>query len=199
MTPEISDQNRVFELLRTQLHDAEQAAAEYRAKLTEAQADIAGMKTRWYAAEKARNAVNTARQADSSGLLAQLALAQKELDRTQQAARSDMEKAAARIRVLEERLAAADATVDEAETLKLRYRHRSIVFLLIGLAFSALLAGIVIYTRLPHAPAPTAEVHPPTPVHPGCDVKWSNGQPTVTFGAKGSSALAISNCADQAP
>ncbi len=83
---------------------AQKAASEYREQLTEAQADIANMKSRWYAAEKARNTVSSQREVDSSGLSTRVVRLQKELERAQQLASSDMERAAARVRMLEVRL-----------------------------------------------------------------------------------------------
>src|SRR5271170_4772749 len=93
IAPVVSDQARELQQIRAQLFDAERlalraqkAASDYREQLTEAQADIANMKSRWYAAEKARNAVSSQREVDSNGLSTQLARVQKELERTQQLA-----------------------------------------------------------------------------------------------------------------
>ena len=155
-TPAISDQARELQHLKAQLHDAERlamraqkAASEYREQLTEAQADIASMKSRWYAAEKARNAVSSQREVDTSGLSTQIVRLEKELERTKQLASSDMERAAARIRVLEERLEKALSKAAVAESSQNNYRKRSNVSLTAGVALSAIFAGALIFQHLP--------------------------------------------------
>jgi hypothetical protein len=156
--PPISDQAREIQGLRAQLHDAERmalraqkAASDYREQLTEAQADIAAMKNRWYAAEKARNAVSSQREVDSSTISGQLLRAQKELERTQQLARSDMERAAARIHVLEERLEKALTVAAQAESSQIQYRKRSNLLLSSGIALAVIFGGIMVYRLLPHS------------------------------------------------
>jgi hypothetical protein len=163
IVPVISDLARENQHLKNQLHDAERmsvraqkAASEYREQLTEAQADIAAMKSRWYAAEKARNAVSSQREADSSTINGQLLRAQKELERAQQSARSDMERAAARIQVLEERLETALNSAAQAESSQVQYRKRSNIFLSGAVVAAVVCGGVLIYELLPHrAPDPS--------------------------------------------
>jgi hypothetical protein len=157
LDPFVSDQARELQQLRVQLNDAERtalraqkAASDYREQLTEAQADIANMKSRWYAAEKARNAVSSQRDVDSSGLSTQLVRLQRELERTQQLASSDMERAALRIRTLEERLEKALSNAAVAENSQNRYRKRSNRSLTAGISVAAVLAGFLILEKLPH-------------------------------------------------
>jgi hypothetical protein len=160
LEPMVSDQARDLQQLRAQLFDAERlalraqkAASDYREQLTEAQADIANMKSRWYAAEKARNAVSSQREVDSSGLSTQLIRAQKELERAQQLASSDMERAAMRIRTLEDRLEKALRSTAIAENSQVQYRKRSNRSLTIGVSVAAILAGFLIYEKLSHGTA----------------------------------------------
>lgn len=178
LAPTVSDQARELQQLKAQLHDAERlgmraqkAASEYREQLTEAQADIANMKSRWYAAEKARNAVTSQREVDSSGLSTHVVRLQKELERTQQLAGSDMEKAAARIRTLEERLERALSKAAVAESSQNNYRKRSNVSLIAGVSVAAVFAGILIFQHLPHASAadsaPQAEIPAPAGANTG--------------------------------
>jgi hypothetical protein len=163
IAPVISEQAREIQQLKAQLHDAERmaaraqkAASDYREQLTEAQADIAAMKNRWYAAEKARNAVSSQREVDSSAISGQLLRAQKELERTQQLARSDMERAAARIHVLEERLEKALAIAAQAESSQMQYRKRSNVLLSTGIAVAVVFSGVLIYRLFPHSESSNA-------------------------------------------
>jgi len=156
LAPVVSDHARELQQLRAQLNDAERlaaraqkAASDYREQLTEAQADIANMKSRWYAAEKARNAVSSQREVDTSGLSTQVVRLQKELERSQQLASSDMERAAARIRVLEERLERALRSAAIAESSQNNYRKRSNASLTIGISVAAILAGVLIFEKLP--------------------------------------------------
>jgi hypothetical protein len=157
IAPALSEQARELQQLKVQLHDAERlalraqkTASDYREQLTEAQADIANMKSRWYAAEKARNAVSSQREVDSSGLNVQVIRLQKELERTQQLAGSDMERAATRIRTLEERLEKALGSASRAETSQLLYRKRSNIFLALGISLAVIFASILIFEKLPH-------------------------------------------------
>jgi hypothetical protein len=160
LAPVVSEQARELQYLKTQLYDAERmalraqkAASDYREQLTEAQADIAAMKTRWYAAEKARNAVSSQREVDSSTISNQLVRAQRELERAQQMARSDMERAASRIQVLEERLEKAQTIAAQAESSQLEYRKRSHIFLSVGIAMAVVFGGVTLYRFLPHSAA----------------------------------------------
>lgn len=169
LAPVVSDQARENQQLKAQLQDAERlamraqkAASEYREQLTEAQADIANMKSRWYAAEKARNAVTSQREVDSSGLTTQVVRLQKELERSQQLASSDMERAAARIRTLEERLERALSKAAVAESSQNNYRKRSNLSLTVGASLVAILAGVLVYQQLPHSAS--AEVPAAAPV-----------------------------------
>jgi hypothetical protein len=169
LAPTVSDQARELQQLKAQLHDAERlamraqkAASDYREQLTEAQADIANMKSRWYAAEKARNAVTSQREVDSSGLSTQVVRLQKELDRSQQIASSDMERAAARIRTLEERLERALSKAAVAESSQNNYRKRSNVALTAGISLAAVFAGVLIFQQFPHSSAPGADSAAPT-------------------------------------
>jgi hypothetical protein len=164
IAPAVSEQAREIQHLKAQLVDAERmamraqkAAYDYREQLTEAQADIANMKSRWYAAEKARNAVSSQRDVDSSSLNTQVLRLQKELERAQQMASSDMERAAVRIRTLEERLEQALRNVAVAESSQLQYRQRSNLSLVLGVSLASIFAGILIYQHLPH-PAQGAEI-----------------------------------------
>jgi hypothetical protein len=157
LSPTVSDTARELQQLKAALHDAERtamraqkAASEYREQLQEAQADIAAMKTRWYAAEKARNAVSSQREIDSSTLQSQLVRAQRELERTQQLAQADMEKAAARIHSLEDRLDKALTNAAQAEHSKVRYRNRSNVSMALGISIAVVFSAILVYPLLPH-------------------------------------------------
>ena len=160
LDPVVSDQARELQQVKAQLVDAERlalraqkAASGYREQLTEAQADIATMKSRWYAAEKARNAVSSQREVDSSGLSTQLVRAQRELERTQQMASSDMERASVRIRTLEARLEKALSNAAVAESSQNHYRKRSNVSLTAGIAVAAVLGGVLIFEKLPRGTA----------------------------------------------
>jgi len=157
LDPVLSDQACELQQLRAQVNDAERmalraqkAASDYREQLTEAQADIANMKSRWYAAEKARNAVTSQREVDSSGLSTQVLRLQRELERTQHLASSDMERAALRIRTLEERLEKALRSVAVAESSQKQYRKRSNRSLSAGISIAAILAAVLIFEKLPH-------------------------------------------------
>jgi F0F1-type ATP synthase membrane subunit b/b' len=157
LAPVVSEQAREIQGLKTQLLDAERtlarvqkAATEYREQLTEAQADIAGMRTRWYAAEKARNAVSSQREVDSSSINTQLLRAQKELERAQQMARSDLERAATRIQTLETRLADALTSAAQAEHSQNRYRKRSSVYLTAVISVGVLVCGVFLFQLIPH-------------------------------------------------
>jgi hypothetical protein len=157
LDPVVSDQARELQQLRAQLNDSERtalraqkAASDYREQLTEAQADIANMKSRWYAAEKARNAVSSQREVDSSGLSTQLVRLQRELERSQQLASSDMERAALRIRTLEERLEKALSNAAVAESSQKQYRKRSNRSLTAGISIAAIFAVVLIFEKLPH-------------------------------------------------
>ena len=157
LAPAVSEQARELQQLRAQLFDAERlamraqkAASDYREQLTEAQADIANMKTRWYAAEKARNAVTSKREVDSSSLHTQLVRAQKELERSQQLASTDLERAAARIRTLEQRLEKALSNQAVAESSQSRYRKRSNLFLTLGISITTILTTAYAVEKWPH-------------------------------------------------
>jgi hypothetical protein len=187
LAPVVSDQARELQQLRAQLFDAERlalraqkAASDYREQLTEAQADIANMKSRWYAAEKARNAVSSQREVDSNGLSTQLARVQKELERTQQLASSDMERAAARIKTLEQRLEKALCSTAVAESSQNHYRKRSNVSLTMGISIAAVFAGILIYQKLPHdVPGDPATPTPPRRVLPAYPLEALSQKPFV--------------------
>jgi hypothetical protein len=173
LTPVVSDQARELQQLRAQLFDAERsalraqkAASDYRDQLTEAQADIANMKARWYASEKARNAVTSKRDVDSSSANTQLAKVQRELERTQQMAASDMERAAGRIRALEERLELALRNQAVAESSQLRSRKRSNLTLGLGISIAAVFAALLIYEKLPHSSSAEPAVLDSSPVSP---------------------------------
>jgi hypothetical protein len=169
LAPVVSEQARELQQVKAQLQDAERlamraqkAASEYREQLTEAQADIASMKSRWYAAEKARNAVSSQREVDSSSLSTQLVRVQKELERSQQLASSDMEKAAHRIHTLEDRLEQALSNAAVAQSSQNQYRKRSNLTFTLGISIATLLAGVLIYKEMPHfwsstAPAESTE------------------------------------------
>jgi hypothetical protein len=166
IAPALSEHARELQQLRSQLNDAERmalraqkAAGEYREQLTEAQADIANMKSRWYAAEKARNAVSSQREVDSSGLNTQVVRLQKELERSQQLASSDMERAATRIRSLEEKLEKALRHASVAEDSQKKSRKRSNVSLALGIAVASIFTGIFVYEKLPRS---KSEVTAPT-------------------------------------
>jgi hypothetical protein len=157
LDPVVSDQARELQQLRADLYDAERtalraqkAASDYREQLTEAQADIANMKSRWYAAEKARNAVSSQREVDSSGTSTQLVRLQRELERTQQIASSDMERAASRIRALEEQLEKALSKAAVAVNSQNQYRKRSNRSLTAGISIAAIFAGVLIFEKMPH-------------------------------------------------
>jgi hypothetical protein len=185
IAPALSEQARELQQLKVQLHDSERlalraqkTASDYREQLTEAQADIANMKSRWYAAEKARNAVSSQREVDSSGLNMQVIRLQKELERTQQLAGSDMERAATRIRTLEERLEKTLGNASRAETSQLLYRKRSNIFLALGISLSVIFASILIFgiptqrsASRPAAPAMPVEALSQKPFVPKPPVK----------------------------
>ena len=175
IAPALSEHARELQQLRSQLNDAERmalraqkAAGEYREQLTEAQADIANMKSRWYAAEKARNAVSSQREVDSSGLNTQVVRLQKELERSQQLASSDMERAATRIRSLEEKLEKALRHASVAEDSQKKSRKRSNVSLALGIAVASIFTGIFVYEKLPRS---KSEVTAPTETTWGCFCK----------------------------
>jgi hypothetical protein len=179
LPPVVSDQARELQNLKTQLLEAERnavraqkAASDYREQLIEAQADMACMKARFYAAEKARNAVSSQREAGSSAASKQLLRAEKELERAQLSAQSDLERAANRIQVLEAKLAEALASAAHAQYSQIRYRKRSSIYLTAGVSVGVLFCGMFLYRLLPHrsgedAPAEMASGAPSeAPVFP---------------------------------
>jgi hypothetical protein len=157
LAPVLSEQARELQQVKAQLLDAERlalraqkAASDYREQLTEAQADIANMKSRWYAAEKARNATSSQREVDSTGLSTQLLRVQKELERTQHLASSDMKRASVRIRTLEERLEKALSSAAVAESSQNHYRKRSNRSLTAGISIAVIFTGVLIFEKLSH-------------------------------------------------